>query len=169
MFQPFDWMEGGFRYSSISNRIYGITDQQSYKDKSIDLKLRLLKESAYVPQLALGFRDFGGTGWYVVVATVAGFCLGVLVAWVFERSELATFVAACVGSVLAAWLMSVVGSHLGPPDPVVTARHTADNRHLSSDLRVHGATPWFSFPTGALLGLGAVYFATQRRAPRNDA
>lgn len=62
MFQPFDWMEGGFRYSSISNRIYGITDQQSYKDKSIDLKLRLLKESAYVPQVALGFRDFGGTG-----------------------------------------------------------------------------------------------------------
>ncbi|MFT4268030.1 MAG: YjbH domain-containing protein, partial [Xenophilus sp.] len=62
MYQPFDWMEGGFRYSSISNKSYGITDTQSYKDKSIDLKLRLLKESAYLPQVALGFRDFGGTG-----------------------------------------------------------------------------------------------------------
>lgn len=62
MFQPFDWMEAGFRYSSVSNRIYGITDTQSYKDKSIDLRLRLWKESAYVPQVALGLRDIGGTG-----------------------------------------------------------------------------------------------------------
>jgi hypothetical protein len=61
MFQPFDWLEAGFRYTSVNNRIYGISDQD-YKDKSIDLKARLWKESAYVPEIALGFRDIGGTG-----------------------------------------------------------------------------------------------------------
>ncbi|MDP9903040.1 YjbH domain-containing protein [Variovorax ginsengisoli] len=61
MFQPLDWLEGGFRYTSISNRIYGISDQD-YKDKSIDVKARLWQESAYLPEVALGFRDVGGTG-----------------------------------------------------------------------------------------------------------
>jgi hypothetical protein len=63
MLQPFDWMEAGFRYTSISNRAYGAsTTGQSNKDKSIDIKLRLLQESARVPEVALGFRDIGGTG-----------------------------------------------------------------------------------------------------------
>lgn len=63
MFQPLDWLEGGFRYTSINNRIYGAgLSDQDYKDKSIDFKVKLAKESAYVPELALGFRDFGGTG-----------------------------------------------------------------------------------------------------------
>ena len=63
MFQPLDWMEAGFRYTSISNRAYeASTTGQSNKDKSIDIKLRLLKETTFVPELALGFRDLGGTG-----------------------------------------------------------------------------------------------------------
>lgn len=63
MFQPLDWLEAGFRYTSISNQVYAAsTTGQSNKDKSIDLKVRLLSESAYVPEMALGFRDLGGTG-----------------------------------------------------------------------------------------------------------
>ncbi len=63
MFQPLEWFEAGFRYTSISNQAYAAsTTGQSNKDKSIDFKVRLAKESAYVPELALGFRDFGGTG-----------------------------------------------------------------------------------------------------------
>ncbi|AGU49177.1 putative lipoprotein [Variovorax paradoxus B4] len=73
MFQPFDWMEAGFRYTSISNRVYGPTFvDQSFKDKSIDLKVRLLEESTYLPQLALGFRDIGGTGLFSSEYLVAG-------------------------------------------------------------------------------------------------
>ena len=62
--QPFDWMEAGFRYTSISNQLYGpaIAGGQSYKDKSIDAKFRLLNESACMPQVALGLRDITGTG-----------------------------------------------------------------------------------------------------------
>ena len=64
MFQRLDWLEAGFRYTDVANRLYGpaIAGEQSYKDKSLDLKLRLWEESAYVPQVALGMRDFGGTG-----------------------------------------------------------------------------------------------------------
>lgn len=64
-FQPFDWLEGSFRYTAISNRDYGpesISGDQSYKDKAIDAKLRLLKESHWLPEVALGGRDIGGTG-----------------------------------------------------------------------------------------------------------
>jgi membrane-associated phospholipid phosphatase len=64
MLQPLDWLEFGFRYTDVSNRLYGpdIAGDQSYKDKSVDLKLRLREESAAGPELALGFRDVGGTG-----------------------------------------------------------------------------------------------------------
>jgi membrane-associated phospholipid phosphatase len=64
MLQPLDWLEVGFRYTDVANRLYGsdIAGDQSYKDKSVDVKLRLREESAKGPQLALGFRDIGGTG-----------------------------------------------------------------------------------------------------------
>ncbi|MBA3057839.1 MAG: YjbH domain-containing protein [Gammaproteobacteria bacterium] len=64
MLQPLDWLETGFRYTDIANRLYGptIAGGQSLKDKSIDFKLRLREESAFWPQVALGVRDLGGTG-----------------------------------------------------------------------------------------------------------
>lgn len=63
--QPFPWLEGSFRYINVANRRYGpesLSGDQNYKDKSIDFKLRLWRESRYLPEVALGFRDFGGTG-----------------------------------------------------------------------------------------------------------
>lgn len=65
MLQPFEWLEGGFRYVSVSNRRYGPADfsgDQSYKDKSFEVKVRLAKESPWMPELAVGIRDLGGTG-----------------------------------------------------------------------------------------------------------
>jgi hypothetical protein len=64
MFQPMDWLEAGFRYTDIANRAYGPGNPQSYKDKSIDFKLRLREESAWWPQVSLGVRDIGGTGYF---------------------------------------------------------------------------------------------------------
>jgi len=63
--QPFDWLEAGFRYTDILNRLYGpaeLSGDQSLKDKSIDFRLRLMEETASRPQVALGMMDFGGTG-----------------------------------------------------------------------------------------------------------
>ncbi len=63
--QPFEWMEGAFRYVNISGSRYGppgLSGDQNVKDKSIDMKLRLWQESRWMPQVAMGVRDIGGTG-----------------------------------------------------------------------------------------------------------
>jgi hypothetical protein len=63
--QPLPWLEGIFRYTAVSNRLYGpesLSGSQSYKDKSIDVKVRLWSESHYLPDLSVGARDIGGTG-----------------------------------------------------------------------------------------------------------
>jgi len=64
-FQPFKWMEAGFRYTSIGNRNYQDgtpNNPQTYKDKGFDVKFSLWDESAYAPAIAVGFRDIAGTG-----------------------------------------------------------------------------------------------------------
>ncbi|KPN17060.1 hypothetical protein AO715_02945 [Xanthomonas sp. Mitacek01] len=63
--QPFPWLEGTFRYVGLRNLRYGtpgLSGDQSLKDKSIDMKLRLLEESRWWPEVAVGMRDLGGTG-----------------------------------------------------------------------------------------------------------
>ncbi|WP_136254414.1 YjbH domain-containing protein [Onishia niordana] len=61
--QPADWFEFTFRYTKIDNRLYGssIAGDRSYLDKGLDAKLRLWEESRYLPEVALGVRDAGGT------------------------------------------------------------------------------------------------------------
>jgi len=63
---PVPWFEGVIRYTSVENRLYspypGYSGDQSYKDKGFDAKFRLWKESYYIPEIAVGFRDIGGTG-----------------------------------------------------------------------------------------------------------
>ena len=66
-FQPTEWMEAGFRYTDTSNRLYGpeaFSGSLPYKDKSFDVKMRAWRESAWLPELAVGLRDVGGTGLY---------------------------------------------------------------------------------------------------------
>lgn len=96
--QPFDWMESTFRYTSISNRKYGPDDlsgDQSYKDKAFDVKLRLLQESRWVPEIAVGGRDIGGTGLfsseYFVGSKRVGdldFSLGIAWGYIGNRADL---------------------------------------------------------------------------------
>ncbi|WNL39563.1 YjbH domain-containing protein [Halomonas sp. PAMB 3232] len=57
--QPTRWFEGGFRYVSVENRPGPLYDRNL--DKGFDAKLRLLEETRYWPQLAVGARDIGGT------------------------------------------------------------------------------------------------------------
>ncbi|SMC81961.1 YjbH domain-containing protein [Polynucleobacter kasalickyi] len=63
--QPFNWLETSFRYSNDGNVAYGPTNfsgAQSYVDKSIDLKVRVLQETVLLPDVAIGIRDLAGTG-----------------------------------------------------------------------------------------------------------
>lgn len=63
--QPVEGLEATFRYTDITNRLYSadssFSGNQSYKDRGIDLRFRLLQESDSLPALSLGLRDLGGT------------------------------------------------------------------------------------------------------------
>lgn len=62
---PFSWLEASYHYTDINNALYSdspaFSGNQTYKDKGFDAKLRLLKESRYLPQIAVGARDVAGT------------------------------------------------------------------------------------------------------------
>ena len=63
---PFDWMEVSLRYSDINTIKYSpypsFSGDQTYKDKSFNLKIRLIEETETFPELSVGFRDLIGTG-----------------------------------------------------------------------------------------------------------
>ena len=63
---PFDWFEASYQYVEINNALYSSSKEfsgtQSLKDKSFDVKFKIINESNYLPQVAVGFRDIGGTG-----------------------------------------------------------------------------------------------------------
>ena len=62
---PFSWMEASYRYTEFKNEKYGpafYSGNQSLKDKAFDIKIKLLNEKYYLPEIALGLRDIAGTG-----------------------------------------------------------------------------------------------------------
>lgn len=65
---PFEWLEASVFYTSIENKPYiayksdYIFENQSYKDKGFNFKLKILPETNFFPQVALGLNDLGGTG-----------------------------------------------------------------------------------------------------------
>lgn len=95
--QPLDWLEGTFRYTAITDIKYGpesISGSQSYKDKAVDVKARLLQESHWIPEIALGFQDVGGTGLFSSEYIVANkrfnnldFSLGVAWGYMGNRGD----------------------------------------------------------------------------------
>ncbi len=64
--QLMPWLETTLRYTDVRTRRYSSVDafsgDQTYKDKSFDVKLRLWEEGYWWPQVALGLRDISGTG-----------------------------------------------------------------------------------------------------------
>jgi hypothetical protein len=113
---------------------------------------------------ALGLQhEFSGTGWYVVVGAVAGLIGGLAVALFVDRAPLLTLAAVVVGSALAAWLMLLVGTALGPADQDVVARTAADGTKIPMQLTVTGHSPWIALPSGALIGLVIVFIGLSPR------
>jgi hypothetical protein len=64
--QAMPWLETTLRYTSVSNRLYSevpdFSGDQTYKDRGFDFKLKLFDEGRIRPALAIGARDFIGTG-----------------------------------------------------------------------------------------------------------
>lgn len=95
--QPLEWLEGTFRYTALTNHKYGpeaFSGGQSYKDKAVDMKARLWQESHWLPEVALGFLDIGGTGLFSSEYFVANkryknldFSLGVAWGYIGNRGD----------------------------------------------------------------------------------
>ncbi|MEZ9902607.1 YjbH domain-containing protein [Vibrio breoganii] len=64
--QVLPWLETTVRYTLVQDLLYSgdpeFSGDNELADKAIDFKIRLLQESRYIPELSIGFRDFGGTG-----------------------------------------------------------------------------------------------------------
>ena len=64
--QLMPWLETTFRYTQVDDLLY--SDDEAFSgdtelaDKGIDAKLRLIEENEWLPEIALGFQDIGGTG-----------------------------------------------------------------------------------------------------------
>ena len=72
---PFDWLEASYQYTDVNNILYSsvksFSGSQSYKDKSFDFKARVFKERKYLPAIAIGIRDLGGTALFASEYIVA--------------------------------------------------------------------------------------------------
>ena len=66
-YQATPWLETTFRYSAFEDGLY---------DRSYEVKLRLLKESQWKPEVAIGVRDLLGTGVFGSEYLVANKTLG---------------------------------------------------------------------------------------------
>ena len=124
----------------------------------------IVYQGNWVPQpYAEGERaDFAGTGWYVVVAVVAGLLLGVLAGLLLDRNELVTLVAVAAGSALAAWLMLRVGVSFSAPDPEVLAETAKEGSELPGRLDLAGNSPLLAFPIGSVAGLAIALFGISK-------
>lgn len=64
--QLFPWFETTIRYTQVPDVLYSndpsFSGDTYYTDKGIDVKLRLLEESYWIPETSIGLRDIGGTG-----------------------------------------------------------------------------------------------------------
>ncbi|MDT7526303.1 YjbH domain-containing protein [Pseudidiomarina sp. GXY010] len=64
--QLFPWLTATARYTDIRYQLYSgdsnFSGDQTLKDKGFDAKVLLSQEGKYLPQLALGLQDVGGTG-----------------------------------------------------------------------------------------------------------
>ncbi len=64
--QLLPWLEATIRYTDVRTRKYSsdpnFSGSQTNKDKGIDVKMRLWEEGYWLPEVAVGIRDFGGTG-----------------------------------------------------------------------------------------------------------
>ncbi|MGZ5400101.1 MAG: hypothetical protein ACXWDM_08805 [Nocardioides sp.] len=114
-------------------------------------------DHGWYPDLEGVRQLFTGTALYTLIALAGGVLLGAVCGWFFDRAELVTMAAVAAGSVLAAWLMFLVGTALAPPDPAAAAATAEDLTELPGTLEVEGVGAFVAFPSGALTGIAVVF------------
>jgi DivIVA domain-containing protein len=106
---------------------------------------------------------FTGTGWYVVVGTVASALISLVVCLATRDRALLTLALVIVGSAIGAAVMLKVGTSLGPADPASIAAHTVKRTSVPGALTVDGTShlgiksPYLVWPTASLVVLALVF------------
>lgn len=88
-YQALPWLETTFRYSGLNNNQHWDKFEikyDDYWDRNYSVKIRLLEESKYYPQLAFGIRDLVGSGlmgseYLVANKNLLGFDISVGLGW----------------------------------------------------------------------------------------
>jgi xanthosine utilization system XapX-like protein len=126
---------------------------------------QLVRLQDAVGQDELGLsRDFSATGWYTVIALVAGLLSGLLFGFLRRRDPLVTLLLVLAGCCVAAVLMQWTGYLLGPDDPASMLQDAAVGTRADAPLELHGTlikvagdlvvhTAYLAWPIGALVGL----------------
>jgi hypothetical protein len=125
---------------------------------------QLVRLQDAVGQDELGLsRDFSATGWYTVIALVAGLLSGLLFGFLRRRDPLVTLFLVLAGCCVAAVLMFGTGYLLGPDDPTTGLETAAVGTRADAPLELHGTlmriddlvvyTAYLAWPIGALVGL----------------
>lgn len=121
---------------------------------------------------------WSAVGIYTAIAAAAGLVCGLVAVFLLARSPLVTLAALVVGGVAGGVVMGRLGMALGPADPTTLARHTANGVVLPDRLQLSGMNwhlslfgwhlapnlLYLTFPGVALLVLGVVFLAFDRRA-----
>lgn len=116
-------------------------------------------------------RQFGATGWFLVIAAVGGFVSGLVLLLLRRRNPILTVVLVAVGGALASLVMAVVGLALGPADPNDVLATVAVGDTVPLQLRVEGAGVYLVWSIAAMAGaLAALLFfeSPAERAAREE-
>jgi hypothetical protein len=108
-------------------------------------------------------RQFGATGWYLVIGAVAGVVSGAVLLMWRRRSPVLMVLMVAAGGALAAWVMLEVGLALGPADPNQVLATVDVGEKVPLRLKFEGPGAFFVWPIAALAGaLFALLFFESR-------
>lgn len=102
-------------------------------------------------EVQLGKR-FNADGWYAVIAIVFGLLSGAALAWVRTRDHLVTAGLILFGSVVAAVVMSAVGTVLGPEAPETVAASAPVGARIAMQVAVTAPVNYLVWPIAVLVG-----------------
>ena len=116
-----------------------------------DIEVVRTRAGLVTGEVSLG-NAFSADGWYAVLAGTAGLLLGLLMMIWRRTHEVVTVLAVAAGGFLAAWVMSQVGTVLGPNDPETVLSDARVGDTAPQQVEVTSAAVYFVWPITALAG-----------------
>ena len=139
-YQATPWLETTFRYAILDPRVDREDALDDLRDRSYDVKVRLLKEGAIAPDLSAGIIDLGGTGifsseYIVASKRFADFDVSLGVGW-------GRLAGRDIASNPLAELASRFDERAGPASLEDTGQFQTDNFFAGSDIGLFGGVEY---------------------------